>query len=96
MGKGKKPPPTNGFKKGVPANPTGKNGFTSGFEPFHKRAEYLLGKYTLEQIIEIAGDRKKLVFEVSSWDGLVMRRLAGIADGRADERANQSSGAMSG
>lgn len=87
MPKGQKPPP-NCCKAGEPSrNPKGINGFSSGLQPFHKRAEYLLGKYSIEKIKEHANDLKWLSKNESSWDGIVWRRLAAMVDGRADERA---------
>lgn len=59
----------------------------AGLQSFARRANHLLDKYTLPEIVKIAGNLNTLAKEMSSWDGIVCRRLAAMVDGNKEERA---------
>jgi hypothetical protein len=73
------------FTKGNRANPTGKNGFSSGLAPYGQRAVHYLNKFNVSEIIAIAADPKKLD-KYPSWDSIVIKRLAACVTGKPDER----------
>src|SRR6267154_6118230 len=75
------------IKKGEVANPEGKNGFSTGLQPYSKRAENYLDKFKASEIIAIAADPVKLD-AFTSWDAIVLRRLAACLNSptNSDER----------
>lgn len=76
----------HGFQKGIAPNPDGKNGFSSGLQPYTKRAEHYLNTLKPSEIILIAGDPIKLD-KYTSWDAIVLKRLAACLNSpRAEER----------
>jgi len=74
-------------KKGDPSpNPTGKNGFSSGLQPFHKRAEHYGQKFKPSEIMAIAADPLRWD-DFPHWDVLVLKRMAAMINGNKEERA---------
>ncbi len=67
------------FKKGVPANPKGKNG-NEGYIRYGERMKYLQSIYTIDQILEIVGDQKKFR-KLAVRDGMMLVHLANTFTG---------------
>ena len=69
------PKKPRGFQKGIPANPTGKNGIRKGYVLYGRRAQMLLDKYSVGEIIDIVSDPIKFK-ALPGQDGIIMAHLA--------------------
>lgn len=72
-------------KKGEVRNPEGRNGFSTGLQPFHKRAEHYGQKFKPSEIIAIANDPTRWD-EFPHWDVVVLKRMAAMINGNKEER----------
>lgn len=63
------------FKPNNKANPTGKNGHTTGLQPYSKRVAHYLEKYSALELVKMASDDKELD-KLTSWDAIVVGNIA--------------------
>lgn len=68
------------WQKGQSGNPAGKR--HSVFASFGEVSEHLLQKYTAEQILDLASDKKRMSKELSSWHAIVLVQLANALSAR--------------
>jgi hypothetical protein len=69
--------PDGTFKEGAKGNPEGNNGHLRGYQRYGDRAAFLLGKYTVKELLEIASDPGKLG-DQPFYDGMIISHLARV------------------